>query len=77
MVKEMESALEMANATSKSNFVCMAVSFYIGYLREQKNINYLAPILANAIKEEVKLLESNLSRILFQMAVEQRQSSTI
>lgn len=77
LIQEMESILKEANATSKSDFVCMAVSFYIGYLRDQKNINYLAPILASAIKEEVKFLESNLSRILFQMAVEQSKLNNL
>lgn len=77
LVQEMESVLEVANATSKSDFVCMAVNFYIGYLRQQKNINYLAPVLAGAIKEEVKSLESNFSRLLFQMAVEQSKLNNL
>ena len=38
---EMTEMLESANATSKSDFVCQAVEFYIGYLRQQKNIDYL------------------------------------
>lgn len=29
MVKEIEKSLDMANATSKSDFVCQAVNFYI------------------------------------------------
>lgn len=77
LVQEMENMLEEANATSKSDFVCMAVSFYIGYLRQMKTINYLAPVLAGAIKEEVKLLEQNISRILFQMAVEQSKLNNL
>lgn len=77
MVQDIENMLEEANATSKSDFVCTAVSFYIGYLRQQKNINYLAPVLAGAIKEEVKLLENNFSRVLFQMAVEQSKLNNL
>ena len=77
MVAEMEKMLYDANAGSKSEFVCMAVDFYIGYLRSQKNINYLAPILAGAIKSEVQELEDNLSEMLFKLAVEVAKSNHI
>ena len=56
MVTEIEEMLPEANATSKGDFVCKAVEFYIGYLRQQKNINYLTPMLAGAIKSEVRSL---------------------
>ena len=70
MVSEIEKMLYGANAGSKSEFVCMAVEFYIGYLRSMKNINYLAPILAGAIKSEVQSLGNDLSEMLFKLAVE-------
>ena len=38
MVEEMTEMLDTANATSKSDFVCQAVNFYIGYLHQQKYI---------------------------------------
>lgn len=75
LVTEMESMLGEANADSKSEFVCQAIRFYIGYLRQQKNIDYLAPILAQTIKAEVESVEQNLSRVLFQVAVEQSKLS--
>ena len=46
MVEEMTEMLDTANATSKSDFVCQAVNFYIGYLHQQKCIDYLSPMLA-------------------------------
>ncbi len=52
VVSEIEEMIPDANAKSKSDFVCKAVDFYIGYLKQQKNINYLAPILAKSIKSE-------------------------
>ena len=54
LVAEMTDMLESANATSKSDFVCQAVEFYIGYLQQQKNIDYLSPILAGVIRDEVE-----------------------
>ena len=69
MVAEIEEMLAAANATSKGDFVCKAIEFYIGYLRQQKNINYLAPMLAGAIKSEVRSLGRDVCEILFKLAV--------
>lgn len=41
MVEEITEMIDTANATSKSDFVCQAVQFYIGYLHQQKCIDYL------------------------------------
>ena len=54
MVEEITEMLDTANATSKSDFVCQAVNFYIGYLHQQKCIDYLSPILAQTIKSEIE-----------------------
>jgi len=77
MVAEIEEMLDSANATSKGDFVCKAVEFYIGYLRQQKNINYLAPILAGAIKGEVRSLGEDVCEMLFKLAVEIGMSNSI
>ena len=77
MVAEIEEIMPDANATSKSDFVCKAVNFYIGYLRQQKNINYLAPVLAKSIKNEVRSVEKNICEMLFKLAVEQAINSNL
>ena len=77
MVAEIEEMMSAANATSKGDFVCKAVEFYIGYLRQQKNINYLAPMLAGAIKSEVRSLGKDVCEILFKLAVEVGLSSSV
>ena len=77
MVAEIEKMMPEANATSKSDFVCKAVDFYIGYLRQQKNINYLAPVLARSIKNEVRSVEKNICEMLFKLAVEQAINSNL
>lgn len=76
MVEEMTEMLDTANATSKSDFVCQAVQFYIGYLHQQKCIDYLSPILAQTIKSEIESVEKNISEMLFKVAVEQAKLST-
>lgn len=70
LVAEMEEMIVDEDIRSKSEFVTQAIKFYIGYLRQDKNTNYLAPIIAQTVKEEVESLETNLSRILFKLAVE-------
>ena len=69
-VEEIKSLMDQANAKSQSEFVSDAVRFYIGYLQQGKNVDYLAPIIAQAIKEEIRSTEKNISQILFKLAVE-------
>lgn len=77
LVEEMSEMLDEANATSKSDFVCQAINFYIGYLHQQKCIDYLSPILAQSIKSEIESVEKNISEMLFKLAVEQAKLSNI
>ncbi len=77
MVAEISKMMPEANATSKTDFVRKAVAFYIGYIRQQKNINYLAPMLAGAIKSEVRSLGKDVCEMLFKLAVEMGINSNI
>ena len=70
MVETIESMLPEANADSKSEFVRMAVEFFVGYLRSKKTVNYMAPIIAGTIKSEIRSVEKNLSEMIFKLAVE-------
>ena len=69
-MEEIKSLMDQANAKSQSEFVSDAIRFYIGYLQQGKNVDYLAPIIAQTIKEEIRSTEKNISQILFKVAVE-------
>ena len=69
-VEEIKSLMDQANAKSQSEFVSDAIRFYVGYLQQGKNVDYLAPIIAQTIKEEIRSTEKNISQILFKLAVE-------
>lgn len=69
-MEEIKSLMEQANAKSQSEFVSDAIRFYIGYLQQGKNVNYLAPIIAQCIREEIGSTEKNICQILFKLAVE-------
>lgn len=71
LVTEMESMLDEANATSKSDFVTQAIEFYIGYLRQKKCADFISPLLAQSIKSEIGSVENNISKMLFKLSVEQ------
>ena len=69
-MEEIKSLLDQANAKSQSEFVSDAIRFYIGYLQQGKNVDYLAPIIAQTIKEEIRNTEKSISQILFKLTVE-------
>ena len=77
LVSEMENMLTDANATSKSDFVRQAIKFYMAFLRQEKSLEFLSPLLAQAIKSQVESVEQNLSKMLFKVAVEQSKVAYI
>ena len=76
-MEEIKSLMDQANAKSQSEFVSDAIRFYIGYLKQGKNVDYLAPIIAQTIKEEIRSTEKNISQILFKLAVESAMLSEL
>ena len=70
LVEEVDTLMKDANTTSRSEFISDALRFYVGYLKQGKNVDYLAPIIAQTIKEEIRSTEKNISQILFKLAVE-------
>ena len=68
--QEIQVRMDDAHVRSLNAFVLKAIEFYLGYLRQGKNLNYISPILASCIKGEMKNIEHNLSEIIFKMAVQ-------
>lgn len=68
--QEIQERMDDAHVRSLNAFVLKAIDFYLGYLRQGKNLNYISPILASSIKGEMKSIEHNLSEIIFKMAVQ-------
>ena len=76
-VEEIKSLMDQANAKSQSEFVSDAIRFYVGYLQQGKNVDYLAPIISQTIQEEIRSTEKNISQILFKLAVESAMLSEL
>lgn len=71
LVKKMEEAMDLVGVKSKSDYVSQAVEFFTGWLYAQRTADYLAPVLADVIKGEMRSVEKNISEMLFKTAVEQ------
>ena len=67
---EINEFVDSGYAKSQNDFINKAIEFYIGYLRNEKNTDYIAPILSSVIKSQMTDIERNLSEIIFKLAVE-------
>lgn len=74
---EIQNMMSEANATSMADFVRQATGFYIAYLRQRKSIDFLAPLLAQTIKNEIESVERNISQMIYKLAVEHAINSNI
>lgn len=68
--EEIESTYESDNCKSKSEFIEKAVRFYLGYLKEERNVNYLSPRITSAMTAIVSGCEQRMNRNMFKIAVE-------
>lgn len=69
-IKKIEQEYREDNCASKTEFIEKAVKFYIGYLRQQEEVNYLSPMITETMKAQIKGTEQRLARLIFKVAVE-------
>lgn len=69
-MRKIEQEYKDDNCASKTEFIEKAVTFYIGYLRQQQEVNYLSPLITETVKAQIKGTEQRLARLLFKVAVE-------
>ena len=65
------------NCKSQSEFIEKAISFYIGYLDEERSVSYISPMITETVKATIKGTEQRLSRLIFKVAVELGKISNI
>lgn len=65
------------NCKSQSEFIEKAISFYIGYLDEERSVSYISPMITETVKATLKGTEQRLSRLIFKVAVELGKISNI
>ena len=69
-LKDVEIHYKNDNCKSQSEFIEKAIKFYIGYLDEEKSVNYISPMITETLKAQIKGTEQRLARLLFKVAVE-------
>lgn len=69
-LKDVEVHYKNDNCKSQSEFIEKAIKFYIGYLDEEKGVNYISPMITETVKAQIKGTEQRLARLLFKVAVE-------
>ena len=69
-MEEVGYSYENDNCRSKSEFIEKAIKFYLGYLKQQNNVNYLSPRITSSVEAVIHGSEQRINRNLFKIAVE-------
>ncbi len=69
-LKDVEIHYKNDNCKSQSEFIEKSIKFYIGYLDEEKSVNYISPMITETVKAQIKGTEQRLARLIFKVAVE-------
>ena len=69
-MEEVGYTYESDNCRSKSEFIEKSIQFYLGYLKQERNINYLSPRITSSVEAVINGSEYRLNRNLFKIAVE-------
>ena len=69
-LEEVGAVYEQDNCRSKSEFIEKAIKFYLGYLKQERNVNYLSPMITSTMEAVVNGCEQRMNRNLFKIAVE-------
>ena len=69
-MKDVEVHYKNDNCKSQSEFIEKAIKFYVGYLDEEKSVNYISPMITETVKAQIKGTEQRLARLIFKVAVE-------
>ena len=69
-LKDVEIHYRNDNCKSQSEFIEKSIKFYVGYLDEEKSVNYISPMITETVKAQIKGTEQRLARLIFKVAVE-------
>ena len=76
-VEQMDKVLPLSNCVNRSDFVRTAIDFYIGYILQSQNVDYLSPMITSVIKNEIQHTEKGMCEMLFKIAVELGKSNRL
>ena len=70
LLDQCDRSISQTNASSRSEFICDAIEFYITHLNGHNVSRILTPALESVIQGAVGLSENRLATLLFKLAVE-------
>ena len=76
-IEKLDEIVSQSQGYSRSALVREAVDYYLGYLAQAENVNYLSPLITQSIKLTLARFEDNLSEMLFKLAVEITKSNIL
>ena len=76
-VEQIEKVMPLSNCINKSDFVRTAIDFYIGYILQKENTDYLSSMITSVIKNEIQHTEKGMCEMLFKIAVEIGKSNRL
>jgi len=70
MIKRVDAAYPLHEISSRSEFVCKAVEFYLGFLQSESSQEYVNKTMLSFLENQLSKLEARICRQLFRMCVE-------
>ncbi|MDD4495236.1 MAG: hypothetical protein PHV32_13010 [Eubacteriales bacterium] len=77
MIKQVDAAYPLHEISSRSDFVCQAVKFYIGFLQTENSTEYIHKTTLAFLENQFAKLEARICRQLFRMCVEQSMIANV
>ncbi len=70
MIKRADATYPLHEISSRSEFVCKAVEFYLGFLQSESSQEYVNKTTLSFLENQMGKLEARICRQLFRMCVE-------
>ena len=77
MIKQVDAEYPLHGISSRSEFVCKAVEFYLGFLQTENSTEYIHKTTLAFIENQLAKLEARVCRQLFRMCVEQSMIANV
>ena len=70
LVKRIDAEYPLYGCASRSDFMCKAAAFYLGFLHNQEDTEYMSKTTLSFLEGQVSKLDAKICRQLFRMCVE-------
>ena len=70
LVETMEEAMKRVDAKNRSDFISLAIEYYVAHINSKSTSRVLTPALESVIGGKIKDTENHLARIIFKQGVE-------